>query len=211
MTYTDQYSSFLSVIRECPDDATTHLVFADWLEEQGDETRARFIRRMVAVGGVTHADNIPHKISARHRRVAKWIIVPCRAYCLGAQRVVNKLLPPPETATRFSALFRGGFLDSIECSSEWWLEHAGALCAAHPLRKVRLTTWQEADKHAVYVRWRETHGTVHPSNGDAAACLRDLFTGVTFELPPEVTYDDFTRIGGDELFRRIVEQFQQAY
>lgn len=35
---------FLEAIRESPDDDTVRLVYADWLEEQGDASRAEFIR-----------------------------------------------------------------------------------------------------------------------------------------------------------------------
>ena len=43
MTSTDE-QSFLAAIYAAPDDDTPRLVFADWLQENGDEPRAEFIR-----------------------------------------------------------------------------------------------------------------------------------------------------------------------
>jgi uncharacterized protein (TIGR02996 family) len=40
---------FLSAICAAPDDDTPRLVFADWLQENGDPDRAEFIRLQIAV------------------------------------------------------------------------------------------------------------------------------------------------------------------
>ena len=37
-------SAFLDILRATPDDATTRLVYADWLDERGDAARAEFLR-----------------------------------------------------------------------------------------------------------------------------------------------------------------------
>src|SRR4051812_26564817 len=38
------HAAFLSAIREAPEDDAPRLVYADWLEDQGDLHRAEFIR-----------------------------------------------------------------------------------------------------------------------------------------------------------------------
>jgi uncharacterized protein (TIGR02996 family) len=40
----NEREAFLLAICENPDDDTPRLVFADWLQEHGDEARAEFIR-----------------------------------------------------------------------------------------------------------------------------------------------------------------------
>jgi uncharacterized protein (TIGR02996 family) len=35
---------FLDTIRDCPEDEVTRLIYADWLDEQGEADRAEFIR-----------------------------------------------------------------------------------------------------------------------------------------------------------------------
>jgi uncharacterized protein (TIGR02996 family) len=40
-----KYEGFLQAILAEPDDETHRLVCADWLEEQGDEDRAEFIKQ----------------------------------------------------------------------------------------------------------------------------------------------------------------------
>jgi uncharacterized protein (TIGR02996 family) len=39
--------SFLAALREEPDDDERRLVFADWLDDQGDAERGAFVRRQV--------------------------------------------------------------------------------------------------------------------------------------------------------------------
>src|SRR5687768_10495800 len=41
---TGERDAFVRSVADSPEDDTTRLVFADWLEEHGEETRARFIR-----------------------------------------------------------------------------------------------------------------------------------------------------------------------
>jgi uncharacterized protein (TIGR02996 family) len=47
----DQLALLQSVI-EARDDDAPRLVYADWLEEHGDPTQARFIRESMAVAGL---------------------------------------------------------------------------------------------------------------------------------------------------------------
>src|SRR4029078_7312845 len=45
-----QREALLRAVRENPHDDTPRLVFADWLQENGDEERAEFIRAQVRFG-----------------------------------------------------------------------------------------------------------------------------------------------------------------
>src|SRR5437762_1241175 len=51
-------ASFLQAIRADPDDDAVRLIFADWLEDQGDTPRAEFIRLQVERAGLPPED--PH-------------------------------------------------------------------------------------------------------------------------------------------------------
>jgi uncharacterized protein (TIGR02996 family) len=51
----DQQATFLAAIRDDPEEDGLRLVFADWLEEQGD-TRGEFIRVQCALAGMDGDD-----------------------------------------------------------------------------------------------------------------------------------------------------------
>ena len=73
-------ANFLAAIRENPDDDAVRLIFADWLEDQGDTDRAEFIRQLRErnIGCSVHFIPIqshrffaPFARRARDRRVAR--------------------------------------------------------------------------------------------------------------------------------------------
>lgn len=47
-------NAFLRQIRENPDDDALRLVFADWLDENGDPERAEFIRAQIELSRTEH-------------------------------------------------------------------------------------------------------------------------------------------------------------
>jgi uncharacterized protein (TIGR02996 family) len=66
--------AFLQDIREHPDDDTPRLVYADWLEEHGDRTRAaraEFIRVQIALAGLDPDDERRPTLEARERQLRK--------------------------------------------------------------------------------------------------------------------------------------------
>lgn len=65
----NEREALLRAIYENPDDDTPRLVFADWLQENGDEARAEFIRVQVELPRHT-PHTIPwHKCNARARKL----------------------------------------------------------------------------------------------------------------------------------------------
>jgi uncharacterized protein (TIGR02996 family) len=104
------HSAFLQAIRENPDDDTTRLIYADWLDEQGDKanaTRAELIRLQVDL----HGDNRPHKVRRkREKQLAE---------------LLRQRLPYPSTGSSCPKyIYRKGFLDEIEIRAEHLLELA---------------------------------------------------------------------------------------
>ena len=49
-------SALLRAVRDNPDDDTVRLVYADFLDEQGDADRAEFIRAQVALANMQESD-----------------------------------------------------------------------------------------------------------------------------------------------------------
>ncbi len=51
-----QHEAFLHAIREAPDDDAPRLVYADWLEDNGDSARAEFLRAQCSLAALDEDD-----------------------------------------------------------------------------------------------------------------------------------------------------------
>ncbi len=74
--------AFVRAIQERPDDDTARLIYADWLEEQGDEAnlaRAEFLRADGELAGLAEEDEWREALEGRLRELAKGIDVAWRA------------------------------------------------------------------------------------------------------------------------------------
>lgn len=137
--------AFLADIIEHPADDTPRLIFADWLEDNGDGERAEFIRASIAT----------HKAPTQpHNRVMTW-----REYNRLADRARELLLcnwrewtPRLSPDKSFELIlskkwafmgtpaveFARGFISLVHCSLAAWLEHGPALVRRQPVERVEL-------------------------------------------------------------------------
>ncbi len=138
--------AFLAAILDAPDDDAPRLIYADWLDEQGQCERAEFIR--VQCEYDQHCDP--------HERAPKWEALRRRAEELlgmpvGVDAGVEGLRwsnavrwsfsGDPGWFFFFSPQFRRGFVHAITCTAEEWLRHADAILAAQPVEEVTLASW----------------------------------------------------------------------
>ena len=147
--------ALLAAIRMHPDEDTPRLVFADWLDEHGEEFdgwRAAFIR-----GQIAGARPKLHKWMAR-----KWFAILPRDFEIRK----GKYLWFHELPHASASIVRG-FIERVRCTAADWLANADTILAEHPVRRVRLTTWPEQNSYALN-RW----------------ALGKKWPGIEFELPP---------------------------
>lgn len=175
--------ALLRAILANPADDTARLVYADWLDEQGQGERAEFIRVQCEIAVIAaeeaalgqkggrkslaeyeRCDRLAwrrRELESRERAVlsAHW-----RAWVPLTEGYVSASYP---TATGESApavevdgrtyLFRRGFVSHVTCTAADWLAHADALVAAHPVERVTLTTWagrpEVLEDHYLEDRW----------------------------------------------------------
>ena len=126
-----------------PDDDTHRLVYADWLQEHGQEVRAEFIRAQVALARTPHCgETTPSGIAGGARAGCLWCFTEQRARKLfrgqwdeelGAFAFTNNPAPA----------WRRGFVESIACTATDWITHGDEVTSAHPVTQVTLTTWPE--------------------------------------------------------------------
>ncbi len=122
--YPPGWEPFLAAINADLDDDTVRLAFADWLQENGDEARAAFIRVQVALYR-TDEDASP-ELRARERQLindnrGRW----------------TRGLPPELTESSWS--FRRGFVFSASATARQWLRHGAELRRLTPLENLGLS------------------------------------------------------------------------
>jgi len=114
------HSDFLAAIIDRPDDDLPRLVYADFLEESGDEMRAEFIRVHCELERLPADDGARPALLKRGLELfiyrGAWII-------------------PGMTATKQH--FRRGFVESMETTAESVVEFANVIFTTTPLRHLR--------------------------------------------------------------------------
>lgn len=113
---------FLHAIAEAPDDDTPRLVFADWLEEQGDP-RGEFIRRQCELEQLDEDDPARPEHESR-----------CQLLLSIHERKWLGGLPPLVHRWRF----RRGLVDWVQVSAKNFLAHGDELFSLAPIRQVTI-------------------------------------------------------------------------
>jgi uncharacterized protein (TIGR02996 family) len=112
-----QDEAFLQAILEEPDDDTPRLVYADWLDENGDPDRAEFIRlqlRPPADSDAEHEARAAREKQLLQRHRAEW--------------------SRPLHGIRGEWTFRRGFIEQAALEVDVFLQHAPLLFRVVPLR-----------------------------------------------------------------------------
>lgn len=147
-----------------PDDATACLAWADWLEEQGEDRRAGFVRRQakrdddaILMADVDRPSLMtPPYDPARFTRDAavRWRFTPdgttyaARSLAQGDTAVLKAILPPAAPCKQYEgalpdrqhkAVFRRGVLACLDGPWDWWKAHGPALVRREPVKAVFLS------------------------------------------------------------------------
>lgn len=147
---TDRAALYRSIL-ERPDDDLPRLVYADWLEENGESERAEFIRRQISGEDVRpsiHWFPLPHKwftfsrgfASSVRCTLADWVGGPC-AVCDGTgwERVADAAGDMDEIGCRSC----GGMTNTSGTSRT--PAHGPRIVAEHPVERVELVEVTDAD------------------------------------------------------------------
>lgn len=123
--------AFLAAIRETPDDDAPRLIFADWLEDNGDPERAEFIRLLVRAAamapGFSRLREQAGELLARNWRA--WVLPLHQAVGASAYEPWLRLSPSPYAVEHFPR----GFVSHLTLDAPRFLQHAEALFRAAPL------------------------------------------------------------------------------
>jgi uncharacterized protein (TIGR02996 family) len=137
--------ALLAAILANPDEDTPRLVFADYLQENGEQARAEFVRVQMELARFVEpvAGN-----GVRYFRGDTSLPVLRRVDELESRERELLTCPDVITATTVNApglclrqpdgIYRG-FVECLTLSAADWLRHAEAIRTEHPVRKVTLT------------------------------------------------------------------------
>src|SRR5262245_37608955 len=116
------HDTFLRMIIENPDDDGPRLVYADWLEEQGEAERAEFIRVQCELARLPAASPDRCRLAARQ----EGILEACRSEWFGA--VPDHFLRVHRIDGEvFWDGFCRGFLENLSCTAQEFVRHAAML------------------------------------------------------------------------------------
>ncbi len=165
MNATTTRADLLAAIITDPDCDDLRLVYADFVQDGGDEARAEFIRVQVKLAGVL-CDNFRCvdgvcRADDGDGRIDEWDCRCGRAALRQRERELwaesarvggwddlwssfaGFVLALDSSPDEMTGIVRRGFVEAVTLSSPEWVAYADALCAATPLREVRLTTWPD--------------------------------------------------------------------
>jgi uncharacterized protein (TIGR02996 family) len=182
----DYHAAFLADIIAHPADDAPRLIYADWLEDNGEEERAEFIRVQcelaaraagvsrghIPAGSLWHPAIDDGAILRRERNLLfdhwpRWLHQSCDplAYDVGVfarddnDFGVSLYDWQKREQGHFDCSFRRGFIAEVKLPLAAWLEHGKELVAAHPLEKVTLADREPAQSSR---EWFWTTGTNEP-------------------------------------------------
>jgi uncharacterized protein (TIGR02996 family) len=150
MTTTATRRDLLRNILDRPEDDFARLVYADFLDEQGEADRAEFIRVQVELwqkrGRSTWARMVMDHIDAlRCRERELWhngalvsILDEVRPAIPWEMTIYKDNERPGYTPTRPEAYVRRGFVFDAVCRCDFWLAHGSAVVACQPVERVTL-------------------------------------------------------------------------
>jgi uncharacterized protein (TIGR02996 family) len=120
----NHHDALLQEILADPDNDTPRLVYADYLEEHGDEARADFIRIQCTLARLDEGDEHRPALEARQKQLQD------------AHR--NAWLAPFFSRGVFLWEFRRGFVERVTMHADRFLKHAAVLFDLAPVREAAL-------------------------------------------------------------------------
>lgn len=152
----NEREALLRAICDNPDDDTPRLVFADWLQEHGEEERAEFIRVQCEVARLAAEDDRREALVARARQLQDRF---------GKRWLKELPVPDPENIHWVEApdwlegeTFDRGFAGLLRVQSAALLaKHAKVLFYATPVRRLMIWNIKRGDKLAKISQLRHLH------------------------------------------------------
>ncbi len=189
--------ALLRAIIARPADDALRLIYADWLDEQGESGRAAYIRAMTSgrpAGLLCRVVSEPVEYDEATEAVTMWpawSIRTRRPLSLFDHNQTIAMLPPPEwCGTGAEVGVRHGFIVRY-CGGSWTL--TGDVCGAlawHPLTRVRFSNCRP-DMTPSWWQWYDYEPGGVSTDATLPVCLFGLLTGGRDLQPGIRSYENF--------------------
>jgi len=149
MTHTNEQRSFINAIVANPADDAPRLVYADWLDENGQEDYAEFVRVQIQLSNLGEAEPNNKQIQrldevgklAWRQRELWGKITPISSSAniylsLGRQVHESHIAPG-----KCSGLVRRGFIDGVRCTLADWMTQGPEIVREHPITQVAFSNF----------------------------------------------------------------------
>lgn len=132
-------AAFLAAIIADPEDDSPRLIYADYLDENGECDRAEFIRVQVEVARMKPCRAAKKKLPPDENcvycalRQRDQELRGCDSFPSWAPRVI--------VANVVTSVYTRGFIEVVQSAWLQWGQHGNTITAAAPIRGVTLATW----------------------------------------------------------------------
>lgn len=189
MTTATDGAALLRGVIDFPEDDDRRLVFADWLEEDGQSERAEFVRVQVELARLdtdqrqgectTPGPECSDPDCPSGRRARECRPLQKRGRELLIRRRLDWFVQAREftpEALRYDDFipFRRGFVESVRCPIATWLTHGPAVVLAHPVQTVTITDREPKEVRGTCGWWRSYHPI---ADDDLPTSIWDLLEG----------------------------------
>lgn len=193
----DEQALLAAILTE-PDEDTPRLVYADWLQEYGNENRAQFIRLQVALANWSASElcvqsRKPYYKRRPGRQCSIFSRNPdhncwCRRDAIQAQSDALVATHGDEWVPRVSAMWdwHRGFVRGVTCTVGDWLASGDELAAAHPVNRVTFMNMIRNPDLTRLCRMYEDRCDVGAAGKHFGSMLCEMWPRVTFELKSQL-------------------------
>ena len=155
-------AALLRAVADAPEDDAPRLVYADWLEEHGQQARAQFIRLQLARAALEDHDPRAQELQER-----------CRE--LTAQRGTEERWTPRLPRGMGYPEFHRGFVEKVSCRINDFLKGAERVKYHWPVRE-RVTLDADVYSRRAGAQLNRATRATRDAAGALAKTARDLFT-----------------------------------
>jgi uncharacterized protein (TIGR02996 family) len=138
----NERQAFLDHIIDNPEDDVARLVFADWLEEHGEEERAEFIRIQCALAEKEREamDRDLKKVRSLQRQ-EKFLLQKIHKKVEGFEWTNAGWWSWPlgSMDNEYQERFHRGFIDTVVCDLESWIKYSKILLQTNPIQTITIT------------------------------------------------------------------------
>jgi uncharacterized protein (TIGR02996 family) len=149
MVTAETLAGLLRAILEDPADDSLRLVYADCLEENGQNERAEFIRVQMSIYQICRANRVgsPEQGAASlDERISREAVLMRGVWEYG-------WMAPVPTDWLSNCVTNRGFVAEVRCTCQQWLAHGPGIVAAQPVELVKLIDKQPDLEEDGFWRW----------------------------------------------------------